>query len=113
MKARRKSDGQWVDVYYSGENYKDTFYKVYGSEVEYTRKELVFEDAEKINSYWFNFRNQAAMAAMQGLLSQPPVTIHTPNSIKATLDVSFEESTAQIAVKIAYALVAELQKKTD
>lgn len=105
MKARRKDNGQWVDVYYDGYiEYEETnIYKEYNTNITHKEKDLVFEDKEILDSYWFNFRNQAAMTAMQ---------ISIPNVIKAD-DVSFEKSVAQMAVKIADALVEELQKKTD
>lgn len=103
MKARRKSDGQWVDVYHYGyiDFGKTNIYKEFNSDNEYKEKELVFEDTEIVNSYWFNFRNQAAMAAMQGMLANNGLILEDGDTYP------------KIAVRYADVLVEELQKKTD
>ena len=76
MKARRKDNGQWVDVYHWGwVDSNGDIYKEFGSDTEYFGRDLVFEDKEILNSYWSNFRNQAAMAAMQGMLANNSLTL--------------------------------------
>lgn len=102
MKARRKDNGQWVDVYHYGYIYfgNTNIFKEYNSDTEYKENELVFEDKEIVNSYWFNFRNQAAIAAMQGMLSHSGGNIYS----------NFKDEVSELAVKYANALVEELKK---
>lgn len=104
MKARRKDNGQWVDVYhYAYIDFGTTkIYKEFNSNTEYKENELVLEDTEIVNSYWFNFRNQAAMHAMQVILA---------NDIN-----TYRESPEQVAkksIEYADALIRELNDKTD
>lgn len=101
MKARRKDNGQWVDVHYHGSSCGGfvRFFKEYNSDVKYTEEELIFEKEEKISSYWFNFRNQAAISAMQGMLANNGLILEDGDTY------------ACLAVRYADALIEELNKK--
>ena len=69
-------------------------------------------DMNKEREYWQHYRIQAAIAAIQGLVSNE---IHLNHADKVAEEKGINTSTflAKCAIDIADALVAELQKKQD
>jgi hypothetical protein len=65
----------------------------------------------KEREYWQHYRTQAAIAAMQGQLANQVLTDNMIESVENVAD--FPKVVANESVRIADALIAELQKKQD
>ena len=112
MKARRRSNGELVDIVsFSGGSDRTSldFVSFIDSEgVEHYRESLnYYWDFEPIETsysdHWQDVRERAAIAAMQGILCAPIVDGIDPNPSK--------EHIAELAVAQANALIEELKKK--
>ena len=68
MKARVKVTGNIVDVEWYGHNSTGTIY----ADVTHTTKYYEYElDFDTVYDYWTRLEHQAAIAAMQGILTNP------------------------------------------
>jgi len=92
MIARIKATGKFIDVVPYGDEYVQLFPE--GAFKFYTKDELDF----RVDIDWQHYRIQASIAAMQAFIGVP--------------QMPFGHITGE-AVKIADALVAELQKKGE
>lgn len=89
MKARVKATGEIVEIIRNSAFDKDVFYDSNGQ--KYNRDELSF-DVNEISfpnyepDYWEKLKHQAAISAMQGLLTNPKLCeIETANSLASTV----------------------------
>lgn len=102
MKARVKATGEIVDVklsHYIG----DVAWYITKCHVSYPENELEFIDAPE--DYWTRLEHQAAIAAMQGILSNPEVDLDYKS------DECMPQALAATAYIIAHALVEKYKKE--
>lgn len=104
MKARVKATGEIVDVYEScSEDFPWT--DEMGDKVWKTEELTFLETTEKDPDYWTRLEHQAAIGAMQGILS---------NANHALWDrENNAEGIAKSAAEIAHALVEKLKGKEE
>lgn len=102
MKARVKATGNIVDVEWYGHNSMGTIY----ADVTHTAKYYEYElDFDTVYDYWARLEHQAAIGAMQGILS---------NANHALWDrENNAEGIAKSAAEIAHALVEKLKGKEE
>lgn len=108
MKARRSdTNDQWKEIKYVQLEDSDILYKaeVMEFDVPLSESEL-YEQCElerRLQDYWQDVRERAAIAAMQGILCAPIVEGINPNPSK--------EHIAELAVAQANALIEKLKEK--
>lgn len=107
MKARIKATGKEIIV----EPYGDEFAQIFpdGDYKVYTKQELVFSN----ETDWQHYRIKAAIANQQAILSNYDYFSH---GIRVECNEHEKKRTqviAEMAVELADALIAELQKKQD
>ena len=101
MKARVKATGNIVDVEWYGHNSMGTIY----ADVTHTAKYYEYElDFDTVYDYWTRLEHQAAIAAMQGLMSY--VEQITPKEGR-----SFCDEIVDISFKVAHDLVEKYKKE--
>lgn len=98
MKARVKATGEIVEVYFYGKEGYD--YVCNDKEECYERGELEILDEP---DYWTRLEHQAAIAAMQGLVTRGEVLGSSTQAIARDI--------AEISCEIAYALVEKYKKE--
>ena len=108
MKARRSdTNDQWKEIKYVQLEDSDILYKAEVMEfnVPLSESELYEQRGleSRLQDYWQDVRERAAIAAMQGILCAPIVEGIDPNPSK--------EHIAELAVAQADALIEELKKK--
>lgn len=102
MKARVKATGNIVDVEWYGHDSMGTIY----ADVTHTTKYYEYElDFDTVYDYWARFEHQAAIAAMQGILSNPNIT-HKDISIEIICNHVPER-----VKEIAHALVEKMKEE--
>ena len=100
MKARKKnSNDEWQDVAYVQLKDSNIFYKQEYFEFDTLSTELKTNEQIADEIYWQNVRERAAIAAMQGMLSNPSICLVHGDTFP------------KVAVKYADALIEELKKK--
>ena len=107
MKARVKATGENIEVMYShtihDNGYDILWYKT--SQGDYfTKEELEFITTEDDLDYWTRLEHQAAIAAMQGLMSYTEQI--TPKKGR-----SFRDEIVDISANVAHALVEKYKKE--
>lgn len=108
MKARRNdTNDQWKEIKYVQLEDSDILYKAEVMEfnVQLSESELYEQQGleSRLQDYWQDVRERAAIAAMQGILCAPIVEGIDPNPSR--------EHIAELAVAQADALIEELKKK--
>jgi hypothetical protein len=108
MKARIKATGEIIDVFAYGDGWKETSKGTSARSFCYGDLEFIHEQitAEPCSTEpdWNQVRIQAAIAAMNGL-----ITLNAEN-LRGNLDIPVTTLVAEYAVEYADALIAELQK---
>lgn len=104
MKARVKATGKIVEVKYSRQMGPDAVYRDLATGEHYMDFELSFLPEDGTPDYWTRFKHQAAIAAMQGLMSY--VEQITPKEGR-----SFCDEIVDISFKVAHALVEKYKKE--
>lgn len=102
MKARVIATGHIVDVelsHYIG----DVAWYITKCNASYSENELEFIDAPE--DYWTRLEHQAAIAAMQGILSNPE------SELDYIGDEALPQAIAACAAKIAHAIVDKYKKE--
>lgn len=106
MKARIKATGEIIEVsqgIYSPYQYVGDNGAIYTDE----EVEILYEVLDSTIDYWTRLEHQAAIAAMQGILSNPNIVYK---------DISTETICNHVAERvkeIAHALVEKLKKKEE
>ena len=108
MKARRSdTNDQWKEIKYVQLEDSDILYKAEVMEFDVALSESELYEQwglkSRLQDYWQDVRNQAAIAAMQGILCAPIVEGINPNPSK--------EHIAELAVAQANALIEKLKEK--
>ena len=101
MKARVKATGYIVDVelsHYIG----DVAWYITKCHASYSENELEFIDAPE--DYWTRLEHQAAIAAMQGMLSNPAFPEHSQEGY-------YKKNIVNNAYEYAHALVEKYKEK--
>ena len=102
MKARVKATGNIVDIEWYGHDSMGTIY----ADVTHTTKYYEYElDFDTVYDYWTRLMHQAAIAVMQGILSNPNL---------AYKDISMEticNPVAERVKEIAHALVEKMKEE--
>lgn len=100
MKARKKnSNDEWKDVVYVQLKDSDILYKRKYLEFDTLSTELKTNEQIADENHWQDVRERAAIAAMQGMLSNPT---------KYLVD---GDTFSKVAVRYADALIEELKNK--
>lgn len=101
MKARVKATGNLVDIEWYGHDSMGTIY----ADVTHTNKYYEYElDFNTVYDYWTRIEHQAAIAAMQGLMSNIKQMI--PRNGHSLCD-----EIVDISVEVAHALVEKFKKE--
>lgn len=104
MKARVKATGNIVDVEWYGHDSMGTIY----ADVTHTTKYYEYElDFNTVYDYWTRLEHQAAIAAMQALLSSDTMMGILSRRDNGTM----EEEVAREAFDYAHALVEKYKKE--
>lgn len=102
MKARVKATGNIVDVEWYGHDSMGTIY----ADVTHTTKYYEYElDFDTVYDYWTRLEHQAAIAATQGILSNPNIAFKDIK-VDTVTDVYVDN-----IIKIAHALVEKYKKE--
>lgn len=103
MKARKKnSNDEWQDVAYVQLKNSDILYKQEYLEFDTLSTELKTNEQIANENHWQDVRERAAIAAMQGMVSNPALVDESLN-----YRITIEEA----AIGYADALIEELEKK--
>lgn len=111
MKARIKATGEIVNITYShyitsgGAVMKKIYKDQRGKEYFDNELEFLQEEEEYIPDYWEKLKHQAAISAMQGILSNPESELDYKD------DETLPQAIAGCAAKIAHALVEKLKEE--
>lgn len=119
MKARIKSNGHIVNVHETGERVisKNGIERTYISDdcsgIYYSQSELEFIQKTKDDTDWNQVRIRAAIAAMQGILSNEEEVGYACSeaTYKENEKHTIPKAVVRFAIACADALVAELKKK--
>lgn len=104
MKARVKATGKIVEVKYSRQMGPDAVYRDLVTGEHYMDFELSFLPEDGTPDYWTRLEHQAAIAAMQGLMSILP-------HIGGIEGRSRQTEVIDIATSVAHALVEKYKKE--
>lgn len=100
MKARKKnSSNEWQDIAYVQLKDSDILYKQEYLEFNTLSTELKTNEQIADENHWRDVRERAAIAAMQGMLSNPAMCLADGDTYP------------KVAVRYADALIEELKKK--
>ena len=101
MKARVKATGNIVDVKWYGHDSMGTIY----ADITHTTKYYEYElDFNTVYDYWTRLEHQAAIAAMQGILSNPAFPKHSQ-------DGYYKKNVVNNACEYAHVLVEKMKEK--
>ena len=99
MKARKKnSNDEWQDIAYVQLKDSDILYKQEYLEFDTLSTELKTNEQIADEIHWQDVRERAAIAAMQGMLSNPAICL------------VHGDMYPEVAVRYAYALIEELKR---
>lgn len=107
MKARVKATGEIVEVMYShtaNDKGCDIVWYITPRGPSFSKEELEFIDTGESLDYWTRLEHQAAIAAMQGMLSNPEVDLDYKS------DECMPQALAATAYNIAHALVEKMKE---
>lgn len=112
MKARVKATGEIVEVRLCGEwtnMHGDILPYKTNDGVEYSSHDLSFkidDERGEPQDYWTRLEHQAAIAAMQGMLSNPAFPEHSQEGY-------YKKNVVNNAYEYAHALVEKLKEKEE
>ena len=109
MKARVKATGKIVEVKYSRQMGPDAVYRDLVTGEHYMDFELSFLPEDGTPDYWTRLEHQAAIGAMQALLSSDTMLEVLSRRNNGTM----EEEVAREAFDYAHALVEKLKEKEE
>lgn len=104
MKARVKATGNIVDVEWYGDYSTGTIYSDARGTAKYYKDEL---DFDTLYDYWTRLEHQAAIAVMQGMVSNSEMFIELGNK----KGLSVENAIAEASIKVAHALVEKMKEE--
>ena len=106
MKARVKATGKIVEVKYSRQMGPDAVYRDLVTGEHYMDFELSFLPEDGTPDYWTRLEHQAAIAAMQGILSNPAFPKHSQEGY-------YKKNIVNNAYEYAHALVEKYKKEEE